>query len=78
MFLIPLAFLTLVSDEQHPTEHVSPNIGSPLASFAKITGMLLVAGSTAAIGLFIILPDPTGLGAPSWAKYPVIAAVITG
>jgi len=76
VFLIPLAFLTWWGMNNIRTEHVSPNIGSPLSSFAKITGMLLVAFFTSAVGLFIILPDPTGLGAPSWAKYPVIVAVV--
>jgi len=76
VFLIPLAYFGWTRMNNIRTEHVSPNIGSPLASFGTITGMLLVGFATAAIGLFVILPDPTGLGAPSWAKYPVIAAVI--
>ncbi len=76
IFLIPLVYLGWTRMNNIRTEHVSPNIGSPLSSFGKITGMLLVAFLTSAIGLYIILPDPTGLGAPSWAKYPVIAAVI--
>jgi NNP family nitrate/nitrite transporter-like MFS transporter len=76
VFLVPLAYLGWTRMNNIRTEHVSPNIGSPLASFGRITGMLLVAFATSAVGLFIILPDPTGLGAPSWAKYPVIAAVI--
>jgi MFS transporter, NNP family, nitrate/nitrite transporter len=76
VFLIPLAFLSWKKMNNIRTEHVSPNIGSPLSSFAKITGMLLVAFATSAIGLFFILPDPTGLGAPSWAKYPIIAFVV--
>ena len=76
VFLIPLAYLGWTRMNNIRTEHVSPNIGSALSSFGKITGMLLVAFVTSAIGLYVILPDPTGLGAPSWAKYPVIAAVI--
>lgn len=76
VLLIPLAFFAWKKMNNISTEHISPNIGSPVSAFAKITGMLLVAFATAAIGLFIILPDPTGLGAPSWAKYPVIAFVI--
>ena len=76
VLLVPLVILAWTRMNNIRTEHVSPNIGSPLSSFAKITGMLLVAFATSAVGLFIILPDPTGLGAPSWAKYPVIAGVI--
>ncbi len=77
VLLIPLAILAWTRMNNIRAEHVSPNIGSPLSSFGKIIGMLVVAFLTSAIGLYIILPDPTGLGAPSWAKYPVIAGVIT-
>jgi NNP family nitrate/nitrite transporter-like MFS transporter len=44
-------------------------------SFGKIAGMLGLAMIPAAIGLYIILPSPTGLGW-TWAKYPIIALVI--
>jgi NNP family nitrate/nitrite transporter-like MFS transporter len=76
VFLIPLAFAGWFGMNNIRTAEVSPNIGSTLGSFGKIIGMLLVAAVPAAIGLFVILPDPTGLGAPSWAKWPVIAFVI--
>jgi len=76
VFLIPLAFFGWKRMNNIRTEHVSPSIGTPGASFGRIAGMLLVGFATAALGLFVILPDPTGLGAPSWAKYPVIAVVI--
>ncbi len=76
VFLIPLAFAGWFGLNNIRAEHVSPNIGSPIASFAKISAMLAMAFIASAIGLFFILPSPTGLGAPSWAKYPVIAGVI--
>ena len=76
VFLIPLVFLAWFKMNNIRTEHVSPNIGSALSSFGKILGMLLVACIPAALGLWIILPTPTGLGAPEWAKWPVIAAVL--
>ena len=76
VFLIPLTILAWFLMNNIRTEHVSPNLGGAVASFGKILGMTLVAALPAAIGLFIILPDPTGLGAPSWAKWPVIAFVI--
>ncbi len=75
VFLIPLAFLGWFLMNNIRTEHVSPNIGGPLSSFAKILGMLGIAFLPAAVGLYIILPDP-GLGAPEWVKWPVIAAVL--
>ena len=76
VFLVPLAFLGWFGMNNIRSEHVSPNIGGPLSSFGKVLGMLGIACLPAALGLFIILPDPTGLGAPSWAKWPVIAAVL--
>ncbi len=76
LLLIPLAFAGWFGMHNIRTEHVSPNIGSPLGAFGIILGMLAIAFVTATIGLYIILPAPTGLGAPSWAKWPVIAGVI--
>jgi NNP family nitrate/nitrite transporter-like MFS transporter len=75
VFLIPLAFLAWTRMNNIRTEHVSPNIGSPASSFAKISGMLGLAFLPAAAGLFFILPEPTGLGW-AWAKYPIIGLVI--
>jgi NNP family nitrate/nitrite transporter-like MFS transporter len=75
VFLIPLAFLGWFKMDNIRAEHVSPNIGSPVSSFIKISGMLGLAFIPAAIGLFFILPSPTGLGW-TWAKYPIIILVI--
>jgi NNP family nitrate/nitrite transporter-like MFS transporter len=75
IFLIPLAFLAWFKMDNILAEHVSPNIGTPLNSFAKISGMLGLAFIPAVAGLFIILPSPVGLGW-TWAKYPTIALVI--
>jgi NNP family nitrate/nitrite transporter-like MFS transporter len=75
IFLIPLAFLAWFKMDNILVEHVSPNIGSPLSSFGKISGMLGLAFIPAVAGLFIILPAPVGLGW-TWAKYPTIALVI--
>lgn len=76
VLLIPLAFAGWFGMNNIRTEHVSPHIGSPIGAFGKITGMLLIGFLTAAVGLFIILPAPTGLGAPGWAKWPVIVGII--
>ena len=78
VLLIPLAFLTWFKMNNIRSEHVSPNLGSTTSSLLKILGMLTISFIPAAIGLFIILPDPTGLGAPSWAKWPVIGATLWG
>ncbi len=74
--LIPLVIIGWFGMNNIRTEHVSPHIGGFFNSAGKITGMLLVGFLTAAIGLYIILPAPVGLGAPGWAKWPVIAAII--
>ncbi len=76
ILLVPLAFAGWFGMNNLRTEHVSPQISGPLGSFGKIAGMLLVGFATAAAGLYVILPAPTGLGAPGWAKWPVIAAIL--
>ncbi len=76
VLLVPLAFLTWFKMNNIRSAHVSPDIGGPLSSFGKILGMLLITAIPAAVGLWIILPGPTGLGAPEWVKWPVIAAVL--
>jgi len=78
VLLIPLAFAGWFGMNNLRTDHVSPHIGSPIGAFSKIFGMLLIGFLTAAIGLYIILPAPTGLGAPGWAKWPVILGILFG
>ncbi|MDH3307921.1 MAG: antiporter [Acidimicrobiia bacterium] len=74
--LVPLAFLTWTRMNNIRTAHVSPNIGSPLTSFGRISGLLALAFIPSAVGLFIILPE-SGLGW-TWARYPVLVGVIWG
>ena len=74
--LIPLVILAWFLMNNIVTEEVTPHLGSPVGSFAKIAGMLAIGFITAAIGLYIILPAPTGLGAPGWAKWFVLAGII--
>ena len=76
LFLIPLAFASWFGMNNIRTDEVSPHIGSPIGAMSKIAGMLLIGFATAAVGLYIILPAPTGLGAPGWAKWPVIAGIL--
>jgi MFS transporter, NNP family, nitrate/nitrite transporter len=76
VLLIPLAFAGWFGMNNLRTDHVSPHIGSPIGAFGKIAGMLLIGFITAAVGLYIILPAPTGLGAPGWAKWPVILGIL--
>ncbi len=76
LFLVPLAFAGWFGMNNLNVKHVTPNLPSPIGAFSMITLMLMVGFLTAAAGLYIILPAPTGLGAPSWAKWPVIAGVV--
>ncbi|SFM69072.1 MFS transporter [Marinobacter zhejiangensis] len=76
LLLIPLALAGWFGMNNIRTDAVSPNIGSPTGAFGKITGMLLVGFLTAAIGLYIILPAPVGIGAPDWTKWPVILGIL--
>ncbi|MCU7904375.1 MAG: antiporter [Candidatus Thiodiazotropha sp. (ex Epidulcina cf. delphinae)] len=78
LLLIPLAIAGWFGMNNLRTEEVSPHIGSPAGAMSKIIGMLMIGFITAAAGLYIILPAPTGLGAPGWAKWPVIAGILFG
>ncbi|SCZ63477.1 MFS transporter [Thiohalomonas denitrificans] len=76
LFLVPLAFAGWFGMNNIRTEEVSPHIGSPFSAFGKIIGLLIIGFITAALGLYIILPEPVGLGAPGWAKWPVIVGIL--
>ncbi len=75
VFLIPLAFAGWFGMNNIVTEKVTPNPGSPLGAFAKISGLLLIGFVTAGIGLYLLLPPPTGSGLLS--KWIVLPMVIT-
>lgn len=76
VLLIPLAIAGWFGMNNIRTDAVSPDIGSPAGSMGKIAGLLLIGFFTAACGLYIILPAPVGIGAPGWAKWPVIAGIL--
>jgi len=76
VILIPLAVAGWFGMNNIRTEEVSPHIGSPLTAMGKILGMLGIGFLTAAVVLYIILPAPTGIGAPDWVKWPTIAGIL--
>ncbi|GGK70560.1 MFS transporter [Amphritea balenae] len=76
VLLIPLAIAGWFGMNNIRTDAVSPDIGSPVGSMGKIAGLLMIGFFTAACGLYIILPAPVGIGAPGWAKWPVIAGIL--
>lgn len=75
LFLVPLAFAGWFGMNNIVTEKVTPNPGSPIAAFARITGLLLIGFATAAAGLYLLLPPPTGAGLLSkWIVLPLVIA----
>jgi len=74
--LIPLAIAGWFGMNNITTDEVTPNPGSSIGAMAKILGLLLIGFLTAAVGLYIILPAPVGLGAPAMAKWFVIAGIL--
>lgn len=77
LFLIPLAIAGWFGMNNIRAQEVSPNIGSPISSFAIITGMLLIAFMTAGFGLWLMLPESangSGFGVP---KEIVVLIVVT-
>ena len=77
LILIPLAIAAWFGMDNIRTEEVTPVIaGGAPGAFARIAAMLLVGFVAAVIGLYFILPAPTGLGLPSWTKWFVLVGVI--
>jgi len=68
VLLIPLAFAGWFGMNNIRTREVSPDIPNPVASFGMIAGMLLIGFITAAVGLWLLLPESangSGFGVPS-------------
>jgi len=77
LLLVPLAFAGWFGMNNLRAPHVSPNIPGPMAAFAGMSGMLLVAFATAIFGLWLLLPETvngSGFGVP---KEIVLLIVIT-
>ncbi len=73
VFLIPLAFAGWFGMNNLRTDAVTPDPGSPIGSFVKISGLLSIGLVTATGGLYLLLPAPTGLGLLSkWIALPLV------
>jgi len=71
VLLVPLAFAGWFG--MNNLTAVSPNIGSTAAAFGKILFLYGISFATAAIGLYLYLPKPTGLGLLNmWVAMPLI------
>jgi NNP family nitrate/nitrite transporter-like MFS transporter len=68
--LVPLSALCWFGMNNLKT--VSPDTGSPLVAFAKITWLYTLAFVPSILGLYLYLPKPTGLGLISmWVAVPL-------
>jgi NNP family nitrate/nitrite transporter-like MFS transporter len=77
VLLIPLAFASWFGMNNIRTPEVTPEIdGGTSGAFVRIASMLLVGFFTAGVGLYLILPQPFGLGSPGWTKWFVLLGVI--
>jgi len=73
LFLIPLAFLGWFGMNNIITEAVTPKPGNPISAFVKISALLSIGLFTAAVGLYLLLPAPTGSGLLSkWIVLPLV------
>jgi len=71
--LIPLAFAGWFGLNNLKVKSVSPEIGSPVASFGKIIYLLICGFICAAVGLYLMLPPPIGIGLLSkWIVLPLV------
>jgi NNP family nitrate/nitrite transporter-like MFS transporter len=75
ILLVPLAFAGWFGMNNIVTETVTPRPGSPVAAFLKISGLLVIGFVTAATGLYLLLPAPTGIALLSkWLVLPLVIA----
>lgn len=75
VFLIPLAFAGWFCMNNIRTTAVTPGLGGPIGAFAKMIFLLGVGLVTAALGLYLLLPEPSGLALLSkWVVLPLVIA----
>lgn len=77
VFLVPLAFIGWWGMNNLRT--VTPDPGPAPVAFAKILGLYGLGFVTAAVGLYLYLPDPVGLGFLSmWIALPLVIVLTLG
>ncbi|MFC3282045.1 MFS transporter [Litchfieldella rifensis] len=58
---------------------ITPNPGSPLAAFGKILGLYNLGLVTSAVGIYLMLPPPVGLGVLNmWLALPLTIVLTLG
>lgn len=77
VFLIPLAFFSFFG--MNNLLPISPNAGNTVMAFVKILWLYGLALSTAAFGLYLYLPAPSGLGLLNmWVALPLTIILTLG
>jgi len=78
IILIPLSLASWLGMNNITEDHVSPNIGSTMGAFIKIIVMLILGLSTAAFGLWLMLPEVasgSGLMISKWVALPIVISL---
>jgi len=76
LFLVPLAFAGWFGMNNLVIPHVTPDYGSVIGAFIRITGLLLIGFFCAAVGLYLLLPPPAGIALLSkWIVLPLVIAL---
>lgn len=71
VFLIPLAFIGWFG--MNNLRSITPQPGHPLSAFGKLLGLYGIGFITAAIGLYLFMPAPLGIGILNmWVALPLI------
>jgi MFS transporter, NNP family, nitrate/nitrite transporter len=76
LLLIPLCMVSWFVMNNIQDEQVSPNIGSPIAAFGKIIGMLSIGLLTSIAGLWFLLPASSGGAGLAISKWLILPAVV--
>lgn len=74
--LVPLVIAAWFGMNNITAEHVSPGVGSTLAAFGKIIGMLAIGMIMATAGLWLMLPATAGGAGLMLSKWIVLPLVI--
>ena len=73
IWLIPLAFAGWFGMNNLVVEHVTPSYGSFGAAVGKMIFLLIIGFVCAGVGLWLLLPPPTGIGLLSkWIVLPLV------
>ena len=76
VFLVPLVIVGWFSMNNIRADHVSPNIGNPIVAMGKIVMMLTIGFTTAALGLWLMLPESANGSGFNVPKEVVLVLVV--